>query len=423
MSLKSYIEDLFKGDQPQTNEIFDLFEFVSGASFKEIPFLLDSSDITGGRKDVLHEYVNSDNQSIEDLGLKRRSYNIKAIVHGDNYFLDRDNLLSALEEGTSGTLVHPFYGALENMKARTFRVVENFNDFGIAIFDITFDYDSPSGAAPFQESNTYSEVAAAASKAKNDLEKSLSDSIKTPKTKSGFDRLKDKLSGFTNSISNAAKVSGGIVSEINSFNDQISAFSGALVDLISIPQKLASSVKDLFITMGNCFDSPLGALESMIDMFNFGDDDKPKLNVNTVNNNTIVNNNDSLNVSIKTFALIEAYDYLTKSDFSTVEELEYYESKVEKQFQIVINSISQTSVQSKSSLLSLRTVSSKVIDQTKVKLPNSITIDVGVETPLRVLEYQYYGNNDQTDGIRKLNSIPDESFYIGQVDIINNANN
>ena len=114
---------------------FDL-ENTREASYKEAEFIMDSSNVSGGRKDVVHQFVNSDKQVVEDLGLKRKSYNITAIIHGDDYERRKRTLLSVLVDGKKGTLVHPFDGNIENMAVRTFTLVEDFRNFGVATFQI-----------------------------------------------------------------------------------------------------------------------------------------------------------------------------------------------------------------------------------------------------------------------------------------------
>lgn len=411
----------------------DLLQFVSGASFKEIPFLVESHTMTGGRKDALHNFVNSDKQKIEDLGLKRRSISLTAVIHGENYFIDRDRLLGAIEEGGSGTLVHPFFGNMENMVARTYSLKETFSKFGVAEFSISFEYSSPETAAPVFELSTVSEVQLDAQFARESLSESMSDGMEVPSFSSELDSVKGKLASFTGVIDDASKASDGIISEINSFNDQLTVFSGSLVALVSAPVELARSVSDLYVTMTSIFDAPKGALSATLGMFGFGDDDPDQLPFKTQTNDKINRNKDVVNTSINTFSLIQAYEFLVQSDFSTLEELEAYERSLEEQYQKVMNTgvitesgTSNTETEAlsrsaKSSLTTLRTSVSKVIEETKTTLPNIVKIEVNVDTPLRVLEYQYYGNNNQSGSLRDINENPDESFISGNVGVINNV--
>lgn len=412
----------------------ELLELVSGASFKEVPFLLDAHSFTGGRKQVVHQFVNSDKQKVEDLGLKRRSYSMTAIITGtDDYINKRDALIAVLEEGGSGTLVHPFFGAVTDMVARPFTVSEDFREFGVARFNLKFDFNDPGTAAPIQDANTISEVQKAAESVRSATAESLGGSFIIPKLIGVYNSARGKLTKFIGIINKASKASDGIKSEINSFNNQLKAFSGSLVSLLAIPQELASDILDLYVTATNIFEAPRQALEAMLSMFDFGDDDKEQLTFPTETLNEINTNEDVLNTSINTFSLIQAYEYFVQTDFATVQDLEFFENIIEKQYQKVINSgvsresnianveIEALSREAKAELTTLRTIVGQVIAEVKTTLPDVIDIKVNVRTPLRVIEYQYYGNNDQTDSIRSLNENPNESFIQGTLEIINNA--
>ena len=96
------------------------------ASYKKAVFFLTRSSITGGRKDTKKEIVNSDFQVIEDLGLRQPIFTLTALVAGRDgdlgYKEMRDKLLDALQEGGRGQLIHPFYGPINNVVARSFTI-------------------------------------------------------------------------------------------------------------------------------------------------------------------------------------------------------------------------------------------------------------------------------------------------------------
>ena len=49
-------------------------------SFKEIPIRIISGTVVGGRKFVKKEFPNRDTQTIEDLGLQPRSYQLEILI-------------------------------------------------------------------------------------------------------------------------------------------------------------------------------------------------------------------------------------------------------------------------------------------------------------------------------------------------------
>ena len=82
------------------------------ASFRGVSFKVSEDEATIGRRAVTHEFPQRDIPYTEDMGRKARRYSVSAYVIGDNFMAQRDRLLSALEAGGPGTLIHPFYGTL-----------------------------------------------------------------------------------------------------------------------------------------------------------------------------------------------------------------------------------------------------------------------------------------------------------------------
>ncbi len=108
------------------------------ASFRGVQFFVDTSERTGGRRNVLHEYPFRDNPFSEDLGRGARGFQVEGYVFGDEYFTDRDALITALEKEGPGELVHPYYGTRQVALAGPFRVRESAREGGIAQFAIEF---------------------------------------------------------------------------------------------------------------------------------------------------------------------------------------------------------------------------------------------------------------------------------------------
>ena len=112
-------------------------EELRPATFRGVPFEVDGSQFTGGRKSVNHEYPQRDENYVEDLGRATRKFALNAFVVGEDYLEKRNRLLSALEQGGPGTLIHPFYGSLD-VSVDAFTVSESKADGGMASFSISF---------------------------------------------------------------------------------------------------------------------------------------------------------------------------------------------------------------------------------------------------------------------------------------------
>jgi prophage DNA circulation protein len=88
-------------------------EKLQPASFRGVPFGVETGDLTIGRRGQTHEYPGRDIPYTEDLGRAARKVSIEAFLVGDDYMKRRDKLLAALERGGSGELVHPWHGRMK----------------------------------------------------------------------------------------------------------------------------------------------------------------------------------------------------------------------------------------------------------------------------------------------------------------------
>lgn len=130
------------------------------ASFRGVPFFVDSAGFAGGRRVVVHEFPSRDVPATEDLGRRAREFSIEAFVLGADYHVARDRLLDALERPGPGELVHPYRGTLR-VVVGSIRVQESAADGGLATFSISFT-EAPADAAQPTASNTTPAAAVAA---------------------------------------------------------------------------------------------------------------------------------------------------------------------------------------------------------------------------------------------------------------------
>lgn len=129
----------------------------SQASFRGVPFEVDTSERSGGRRGVTHEYPFRDEPFREDLGRQVRAFSVEGHVIGPEYLAARDRLIGALESPSGpGLLVHPYYGT-RNVVVTGFRIRESASEGGLARFSIDFE-ESP--ATPVQPTATIDRPAA-----------------------------------------------------------------------------------------------------------------------------------------------------------------------------------------------------------------------------------------------------------------------
>jgi hypothetical protein len=62
----------------------DWMRTLSGASYKGVPFYVQTHGLTSGRRLVVHQFPNRDTPFVEDLGAESRSYKVTAYLVGDD---------------------------------------------------------------------------------------------------------------------------------------------------------------------------------------------------------------------------------------------------------------------------------------------------------------------------------------------------
>jgi hypothetical protein len=85
---------------------------LAQASWRGVVFSVRSEDLpNGGRKVALHDFPNSDNRFVEDLGEIPQRFTITAFVHGLDWLERGQALENALRTAGPGRLVMPTFGA------------------------------------------------------------------------------------------------------------------------------------------------------------------------------------------------------------------------------------------------------------------------------------------------------------------------
>lgn len=107
------------------------------ASFRGVPFFVPAHEGTGGRRGVVHEFPGKDIPYLEDLGRGARAFMLDAYVLGDDYFIQRNALLDAVEKAGTGKLIHPYFGEFK-VQCLNYSIRESVQEGRMARFSLTF---------------------------------------------------------------------------------------------------------------------------------------------------------------------------------------------------------------------------------------------------------------------------------------------
>lgn len=252
------------------------------ASFRGVPFFVDSSSYQGGRRVQLHEYPLRDLPFAEDLGRKARTYQLEAYVleprpwekTTDTYMTRRDALITALETAGPGALVHPFLGTKQVVMG-PYSVSENFKEGGKAVFSVPF-IEAGQLLEPDALTDTQSAVGAAGIAAAAALSSDFAAKFSIlDKAKWLSDAAVKKLGQISNEMQDLSQLI-AVPSAVTAVVSAAQGFSSSLTGLISAPSDLAAQIVGIIALIPTMAEQPLDALDLYKNgLFSFGATDLP----------------------------------------------------------------------------------------------------------------------------------------------------
>lgn len=242
------------------------------ASFRGVPFRVESTDGQVGRRNVVHEFPQCDLPLAEDLGRKAREFTLEGFVIGDEYMTDRDELIWAVEEYGSGELVHPYRGRMQ-VAVTSCRVSESTAEGGMARFSMSFT-ESGEPLNPAPRADTAAAVETAADEAQVEVEEGFFDDF-------SIDGLQDfvpteALATITDSLAEIQAAANDLMSGslLPEFTQQLFGLAGSVSGLMSFPANLAGGLFGQVKALAGIANSPFRALSGLRSLFSFGSNAK-----------------------------------------------------------------------------------------------------------------------------------------------------
>lgn len=391
-----------------------ILEELHKASFNGAEFLIKSTSTAAGRKTVIHEYPNTSRRFVEDLGELQETFSLEGIVHGDNYFADRDKLIAELKSDGQGELVHPFFGTV-TVVAQPFTVVEDTTSLGVATFSMTFDRSEVS-IFPIQAVNNVSFI--------NELKDSVVSKVQTSiagifevARNSGINY--EDATAVMGNISDAFEINSDSIfkvkAEINDFNDSLNIFTTNINKNAFNATGLAADFTGVFKSfelLGNTANNQFDILRGL---FGFGSDQE-EIPQTTLQRIERKKNRDILNSAMRTNSLAQAYNVVTSATFATESDIKETQDLLDDQFEFVLNDNS-LSTDTINDLKNLRVEVRKFLEEESVNAFKISEVQTK-EISATVFTYQYYGSVDNTQAIIDLNNSKDPTFLEGAVDVL-----
>lgn len=379
------------------------------ASFRGVPFKVESHDAQGGRRGVKHEFPLRDKPYVEDMGRRGKDFSIEAYVVGDDYFNQRDALMRACDAAGSADLVHPYLGTLKVLcvgwtlresksEGRMARFALTFMETGEAIFPS----DSTDTVA---KANTTADAAKAASIA--DFAKRFSISGLPD---FGVNDAKALLTGATGQMTSIARSITTLQTGAGFFG-QVTNFVGSLSSLMGAPSQLGSELFGLVGSLAGLFGNSRSAVSGLSGMNSFGSELQP-INVTTSTRQRQQDNRDAITGLVQQAAVIEAARIAPSATYETTDDAEAVRTDLTDQLDSIMEEPTTTD-DVFSSLQDMRTAVVRGVPPENVALPNLVTLTPAATLPSVVLAYETYEDANRDEEIVSRNNIKYPGFVPG----------
>jgi len=373
-------------------------ESVYAGKFRNALFLVRSDDLEFGRKSELHEYPLRDLPYVEDSGRKTRQFRLTVFVAGDNYDIDRNKLIEAIEQPGAGTLQHPFYGTMQ-VSIVDARIGQNTRKAGLAEFTLTCVVGGEL-AFPTSAVDTPRKV-------REQAEKTLADSIAD-------------FSANFDVIGQAADAVQSVIDEVDAtlgaVDDAIGNVTGPVSDLIRSPAEMASaivgSINQIRITLGE----PGRALNIYKDLFSAGSTTAEP--TTTTSQKKTARNKQALQHLVQRAAMTEAAITTAGRSYATTDDALADADAIATAIDahtaaedVVSGQPIDDSVYT--SLIDLRAAVVRDLRERGAQLPKLTSHMPAATLPALVIAYQLYGDASRADEIVTRNRIRHPGFVRG----------
>jgi prophage DNA circulation protein len=399
-------EDLRRVRHPDGRELI-------GASFRGVPFFVESASRTGGRRTVTHEFPGRDEPVIDDLGRRARSFPVEGYVIGDDYLRYRDDLLSALEDVAGpGALVHPYYG---NRRAicTGLTVQETIADGGMARFSIEFTEAPLQVLAPTEEPDLAGDVEASADAALEAVEDELVATFDVDGQPAfAIESLGAELAAVGAAMGEGLSPLVTSTQELARLNVEIQSIASDATSIVRAPANAIAALVDVLGGLAETIaESPRAVLLALMDAY--GTASEALAAGDTATRELERANQAALSAALRRVMAIEAARLLPLVEYESHEDAVSDRDAVAEALEEQAETAGDTSYPA---LVQLRSDVLRAIPRDE--LARIVTLDLRVATPSILLSYQFYGTTTWEANVVERNQAQHPGFLSGEIRVV-----
>lgn len=379
------------------------------ASFRGVPFKIDSHQYTGGRRVTFHEFPDRDIPFPEDLGQVGQTFKIQGYLIGDDIKDQKKKMADAANAKGPAELVHPYLGTLK-VQCGAFSIDENKGDGRYVSISFQF-YEAGDNRFPNNTDDKQDILADKASAAlgasKNAFDKKFS-IAGLP----GFavDSARSAVAQLADAFSNATKGLAQKSEEISALAFNIRNLKAEALDLINAPAELSKRIQDSFDLLNDALGGNKEAYQAISLMNGFipNIDDSP---YTTPTREREADNTGAFTDFIQQTATINATLVASDTTFESTDAVVAVREELAENMEKQILKTDDDEVFQK--LQDLKAQMVRVLPDTDIQLPNVQSYTVKATVPSLVLAYDLFENLDSEQDLINRNKIKNPAFIQG----------
>lgn len=382
------------------------------ASFRGVPFFIDGSQKTTGRRVANHEFPDRDLPYPEDAGKVGNTYRIEGHLIGD-YWENKRLLEEAVEKEGPGELIHPYYGTLL-----------------VQVGPVSFDEDNTQGQI-CNVTFLFYEAGDNRFPKNIDDKQAILEAAKDnalAQAKADFDE-KFSIAGLPGFAVDTARASVAAAQEgFDNATSGLAAAADGIADLAFSTRNLVAETDDLLQSPANLSDRLLGSLSLLQDafssaedqlkanrtLFNFGEDDDEVIGT-TPSRVRERENKKTFDEFMQRATVITAVESASETDFASLNE----SATVRRELSDLIQNQSDNTDNDDlyQALRDLDAALVSVLPDVDADLPNIETVEVDITRPSLVLVYDVFQDPRGEQDLIDRNNIRHPGFVVGGTEL------
>lgn len=387
---------------------------VVGASFRGVPFLVETADRSSGRRVVVHEFPQRDTPYVEDLGRTVRNFRVDGYLVGDDYLANRDDLLAALEDTSGpGELVHPHYGRLQAVCVSV-TVRESLREGRTVGFQIDFVEAPDQPSAPIESADLTAGVLITAESALLEINTEIEENYDATNAPAySIASLQDELTDRTTGLREALGRVGLTTAELALLDLEVNTLIGDVTTLIRSPSATMAAFAGVLATLSDTLTSAPGrVVDALVDAYNTAEQ-AAVLGASAIKLQEAVNLA-ALTAALKRTLVVEAAKLLPSVDYETTDDARVGVTQITT---LIDEQAATAGDATYGALQDLRAAVTTAVPGDTV-LARVITVSRPVATPSLVLSYQLYGTVERETEIIDRNGVRDPAFIVGDIEAL-----